>query len=184
MLITSLYIVQYASRHYMYHKTLALNPFTCWYSAILIGPPPGDRKWPKFDMHHTLMNSSYNFDLNVMKYCVNTLQTCVHGPICMKLYMYDKRPALNPFTCWKSAILIAPTPGDRKWANSNMCRTLVNSGVAVTGSPFWASRCERQNVYNLSVHCSICTKLESFHKGASLNTSVSQFFNDGDSTTY
>ncbi len=39
----------------------------------LIAPPSGDRKLPKFDMHHTLINSSYKFDLNVMKKGVDTL---------------------------------------------------------------------------------------------------------------
>ncbi len=51
----------------------------------------------------------------------------VNYPISIKLYMYDNSPALNPFTCWNLAILTVPPPGDRKWANSDMCRTLTNS---------------------------------------------------------
>ncbi len=46
----------------------------------------------------------------------------VHCPICIKLNMYHKSPVLNPFTCWNSAILIAPSTGDRKCKFFTICR--------------------------------------------------------------
>ncbi len=61
---------------YMYDQRPALKAVICWYSVIFIAPPPGDRKWPKLDVQHILTNSSYKFDRNVMKYGVDTLQTC------------------------------------------------------------------------------------------------------------
>ncbi len=53
-----------------------------WLPAVyptLINEPhsiKSNRKWPKSDMRHTLINSSYKFDRNVMKTGVETLQTC------------------------------------------------------------------------------------------------------------